>query len=713
MPFLNIDLQRALMLKKYAAIPFAVMCLTSQLALAEETKTLSSVVITATKTEQDSFDLPMSIDKVSKEQIQDGQLRMTLSESLARVPGITAQNRTQMAQDPQISSRGFGARSAFGVRGIRVYVDGIPLSMPDGIGNPGSVDLGMMDSIEVMRGPFSAMYGNSSGGVIQMFTENAPKTPEVSGDLLAGSYETYIQSVKAAGSSSGVDYVLGYSNFKSDGYREQSASTKKQATAKLKTTIGEDAKLTTLLSWFDQDAKDPGGLTISEARTAASPTSVTVNSRVARSNTQIGINFEKALDAKNSLNVLAYAGQRDNNQILYVANIPSYNSRASVIDRDFMGTEIRWSHKGQVSDMPYSITSGVTYSQMVDDRKDINADSGVARAAITANFNRNEKQTATTSDQYVQGSLTFTPQIDVHAGVRRTNLNLKFEDALVGTAAQCATAATVRYCDSSGSVRYTKTTPVVGGIYKLNPAVNLYVNAGQAFETPTLVETSFLNATTGTGPNLALKPSTSNNYEAGVKAFLDDNTKVNATVFQVDTKNEIIVNTTVSGRTSYQNGKSTKRTGAELSVDALLPMNFTAYASYTLLEAKFNEDFSATVLKGNRIPGTYKNQAFAELAWSYPAWGFQTALNVVNSSSVEVDDANTAGTAAAGYTVFNLRGSLNQKSGPWNFTEYVTLNNVTDVKYIGSIKVNDSNSRSYEPAAPFNWIVGVKAAYKF
>ncbi|CAN1539525.1 CirA Outer membrane receptor proteins, mostly Fe transport [Burkholderiaceae bacterium] len=701
------------MLKKYAAIPFAVMCLTSQLAFAEETKSLSSVVITATKTEQDSFDLPMSIDKVSKEQIQDGQLRMTLSESLARVPGITAQNRTQMAQDPQISSRGFGARSAFGVRGIRVYVDGIPLSMPDGIGNPGSVDLGMMESIEVMRGPFSAMYGNSSGGVIQMFTENAPKTPEVSGDLLAGSYGTYTQSVKAAGATSGVDYVLGYSNFKSDGYREQSASTKKQATAKLKTTIGDDSKLTTLLSWFDQDAKDPGGLLVSEARTAASPTSKTVNSRVARGNTQIGINFEKSLNATNTLNLLAYAGQRDNNQILYVANIPTYNSRASVIDRDFMGTELRWSHKGQVSDMPYSISSGVTYSQMVDDRKDINADSGVARAAITANFNRNEKQTATTSDQYVQGSLTVTPQIDLHAGVRRTNLSLKFEDELVGTSTQCSTAATVRLCDTSGSVRYTKTTPVIGGIYKLNPAVNLYVNAGQAFETPTLVESSFSNATTGIGPNLTLKPSTSNNYEAGVKAFLDDNTKVNATVFQVDTKNEIIVNSTVSGRTSYQNGKSTKRTGTELSIDALLPMNFSAYASYTLLDATFNENFSTTVLKGNRIPGTYKTQAFAELAWSYPVWGFQTALNLVNSSSVEVDDANTAGTAAAGYTIFNLRASLNQKSGPWSTTEYITLNNLTDVKYIGSIKVNDSNSRSYEPAAPFNWILGVKAAYKF
>jgi len=719
------------MLKKYAAIPFAVMCLTSQLAFAEETKSLSSVVITATKTEQDSFDLPMSIDKVSKEQIQDGQLRMTLSESLARVPGITAQNRTQMAQDPQISSRGFGARSAFGVRGIRVYVDGIPLSMPDGIGNPGSVDLGMMDSIEVMRGPFSAMYGNSSGGVIQMFTENAPKTPEVSGDLLAGSYETYIQSVKAAGSSSGVDYVLGYSNFKSDGYREQSASTKKQATAKLKTTIGEDAKLTTLLSWFDQDAKDPGGLTSTETRTAAAATSKTVDARVSRGATQIGINFEKALDAQNSLNVLAYAGQRDNNQILYVANLP-YNSRASVIDRNFMGAELRWSHKGQVSNMPYSITSGVTYSQMLDDRKDINADSGVAREAITKNFNRNEKQTATTSDQYVQGKLTLFPKFDMHAGFRHTKLSMKFEDLLIGNNAQCLNPDTARYCDSSGSVPYNKTTPVIGGIYKLSPLVNIYLNAGQAFETPTLVESTFLKAKEGTGPNLNLKPSTSNNYEAGVKAFLNDDTKLNFTVFQVDTKNEIITLDSYSGRSSFQNGKATKRTGTEISLDAVLPSNFVAYASYTLLNATFDEAFSYTstsknavdgqpdvvttfnVAKGNFIPGTYKQQAFAELAWSYPAWGFQTALNAVYNSSTQVNDTNLAGTATAGYTVFNLRTSLNQKSGPWSTTEYITFNNLTDVKYIGSVKVNDyTTKRYYEPAAPFNWILGVKAAYKF
>jgi iron complex outermembrane receptor protein len=145
---------------------------------------IAPVVVTATRVETNSFDLPVAIDVVEKKDIQDGQLQMTLSESLIRVPGITAQSRTQMSQDPQISTRGFGARSSFGVRGIRIYVDGIPLSMPDGSGTPGSADLAAIKSIEVMRGPFSALYGSSSGGVIQLLTEDAPKTPEVSAGAL-------------------------------------------------------------------------------------------------------------------------------------------------------------------------------------------------------------------------------------------------------------------------------------------------------------------------------------------------------------------------------------------------------------------------------------------------------------------------------------------------------------------------------------------------
>jgi iron complex outermembrane receptor protein len=179
----------------------------------------SPVVVTATRVEQNSFDLPVAIDVVEKKDIQDGQLQMTLSESLIRVPGVTAQNRNNQAQDPQISTRGFGSRSAFGVRGVRVYVDGIPLTMPDGQGQPGVVDLSAIKSIEVMRGPFSALYGNSSGGVIQLLTEDAPKIPEIGATVMFGSYDTKRQIIEAAGIADGVEYMLNASNFETEGYR--------------------------------------------------------------------------------------------------------------------------------------------------------------------------------------------------------------------------------------------------------------------------------------------------------------------------------------------------------------------------------------------------------------------------------------------------------------------------------------------------------------
>ncbi|HYD33750.1 MAG TPA: TonB-dependent receptor plug domain-containing protein, partial [Methylophilaceae bacterium] len=305
---------------------------------------LSPVVITATRQEQNSFDLPVAIDVVSQDQIQDGQARMNLSESLIRIPGITAQNRTQMAQDPQISSRGFGARSAFGVRGVRVYVDGIPLTMPDGQGQPSNVDLDVVNRIEVMRGPFSALYGNSSGGVVQLFTEDAPEIPEVSAGILFGSYDTQRQNVRAAGTSEGIEYLFNFSNYESDGYRDHSANQKEQGTGKFTINFSPDTKLTTLVNWFEQDAQDPLGLTkaqVNADRKQAVAAAHRADTRVSRSNTQVGFNLEHKLNDNNSLNLISYVGNRENLQVL-PTNAGGTNARASEIEREFYGTDIRW-----------------------------------------------------------------------------------------------------------------------------------------------------------------------------------------------------------------------------------------------------------------------------------------------------------------------------------------------------------------------------------
>lgn len=697
-------------------------CFGTCLAMAEETKVLSPVVVTATRTEQDSFDLPMAIDKVEKEAIQDGQLRMTLSESLVRVPGITAQSRNQMAQDPQISSRGFGARSSFGVRGLRVYVDGIPLSMPDGIGNPGSVDLGAIAGIEVMRGPFSAMYGNSSGGVIQLLTERSPATPEVSADVLFGSFDTQRMSAQAAGTKNGIEYLVNYSDYRSDGFRVQSRNDKQQATAKLGVRLSDDTKLTTLINWFDQFAQDPGGL----ARTGnveqspgafdgtyynpkgATRGAIVGNTRVLRSNTQVGFNLEKTIDPNNTLNAIVYAGQRDNLQYLATSNAATGNisGRASSIARDYYGADLRLTHRGSLMDKPLTLTAGLAAGYMSDDRLDRNAVNGVITPNVTPN--RDENQKATNFDQYVQGIWSFDPKWDLHAGLRHTNLDLKIRPNL-------GAGQTTNPADLS----FSKTLPVIGLVFKATPVLNLYANIGKGFETPTLIEITYADAANAAaGANTMLKPSTSTNLEAGAKWLPTDNSRVNAAVFMIETDNEIVVSKQVGTTASYNNAGKTQRNGLELSAEHRFNSKLSAYVAYTYLDATFDQSFTytssntpVTINKGNNIPGTYQTQLYGELAWRDASIGLNSAVEMRHFSKAFVNDTNTD--SAPGYTIFSLRASLQQQVGKWRLTEFARVDNLFDKEYIGSVRVNDSNSRFFEPAPGRNYIVGVRANYAF
>src|SRR5690606_4335459 len=150
---------------------------------AEDAATLEPVTVTSTGIVQPAFTTPASVDVIDGSTMRDSQMQVNLSESLARVPGMLIQNRENYAQDLQLSVRGYGARSTFGVRGVRIYVDGIPATMPDGQGQTSNIDISSIDHVEVLRGPFSALYGNSSGGVVQIHTEEGRLPPELSATL--------------------------------------------------------------------------------------------------------------------------------------------------------------------------------------------------------------------------------------------------------------------------------------------------------------------------------------------------------------------------------------------------------------------------------------------------------------------------------------------------------------------------------------------------
>ena len=696
---------------------------------------LSPVVVTATRVQQNSFDLPVSIDVVQQENL-DGQLGMTLSESLIRIPGITAQNRTQMAQDPQISTRGFGARSTFGVRGIRVYVDGIPMSTPDGIANPGNVDIGTLSSIEVMRGPFSSLYGSSSGGVINLITKEAPKNTEVGGGILGGSYGTDKEFGYATGTVDNVEYLVNYSKFSSDGYRDHSENSKDQATIKLKTTFANDTKVSVLFNWMDQTANDPGGLTAAEVAAnpkQASGNNLSQNARVKRDNTQAGINIEHAINDSNTLNLITNVGNRSNLQYLYSAafatqaSVGNPNGRASAIDRDFWGADLRWTNKGNFLDKPYQLSAGLAYGSQNDHRTDDMANGGIMSVpplgTPTKYQLRDEKNISYNFDQYIQGQWSVLSNVDLHAGVRHTDVTFKVEDNLVGVVDSTNATTlklTSKFADGSGKISHQDTTPVVGAVWKINPTFNVYANVGKGFETPTFIEMAYTD-TSGNGPNLGLKPSTSDNYEVGTKFFVGDNTRASISAFKIKTENEIVSASATSAYATYTNAGKTERNGVELSIDSALPNNFKVYGAYTYLDAQFKSAFNTSyttnvtttshILAGNKISGTYKDQLYGELSWKYPQLGFSTAVEARLNSFVYANDTNLD--KAAGYGVVNLRAAFDQKIDHWRLTEFVRVENIADKNYIGSVKNNDTSSRFYEPSAGRNWIAGVNASYSF
>lgn len=683
--------------------------------------TLDSVVVSGSRAEHNSFDLPAAVDVVDAARIGADQARVNASEALAAVPGITVQNRQNYAQDLQISSRGFGARSAFGVRGIRLIADGIPASMPDGQGQAATFNLDRAERIEVLRGPMAVVYGNHAGGVIQMFTPDGKGAPSVEGSFVAGSNNTWKSDVSAQGEVGGLGYVIDASHFATDGYRDHSKAERDQTMVKLTYRPSQDGKLTFIANTFKQDAEDPQGQTwagyLANPRSVAQP-ALDFNTRKSIEHMQGGLTYEHRF-GDHSVLASAYAGQRSTIQYQSIPIATQANARHSggVIDfdRDFAGGSLRWIGRFQLAGGKLTTTVGAEYEQSTDDRRGYNNYVGGAACGTTATcgvkgtLRRQEEDRVSSFDQYVQAEWqgerwTFS------GGVRHSHVAFEVTDNF--------TPYTVLNPNDSGSVAYDKTTPTVAAMFRLTDSVNVYASAARGFEAPTFNEMFYSSA--GGAFNLSLKPSNSTHYETGLKAFLGKGSRLDVALFQIKTDDEIVVMSSTGGRTAYQNAGPTTRRGLEVALDSVWDYNLSSRIAYTLLDAKYDQSFSfttpfpvvtKTVNAGNQLPGTATQSLFADLAWKHPASGFHAAVEGVARSRVYTDDTNAE--AAPAYAVANLRFGIERKYGGLNVKTFLRFDNIFDRQYVGSVIVGDGNSRFYEAAPGRTWLAGVSARYSF
>jgi len=685
-------------------------------AVAAETAvlTLDSVVVSGSRVEHNSFDLPAAVDVVDASRIGADQARVNASEALSAVPGITVQNRQNYAQDLQISSRGFGARSAFGVRGIRLIADGIPASMPDGQGQAATFNLDRAERIEVLRGPLAVVYGNHAGGVIQMFTPDGKGAPSVEGGIVAGSNNTWKEDVSAQGEIGGLGYVIDASQFTTDGYRNHSKAERDQTMVKLTYKPSEDGKLTFVANTFRQIAEDPQGQALAayqaNPRSVSQPT-LDYNTRKSIDHMQGGLTYEHRFGDQSVL-LSAYAGQRSTIQyqsIPKATQISSPKQAGGVIDfdRDFAGASARWIGRFQLAGGKLTTTVGVEYEQSTDDRRGYNSFIGAGSicgvnltCGVKGTLRRSEQDRVNSFDQYAQAEWqgerwTFS------GGVRHSNVSFNVDDGFLSNG------------NDGGSVSYEKATPTVAAMFRLTPTVNLYASAARGFEAPTFNELFY----SGPGGTFSynLKPSTSTHYETGLKAFVGSDSRVDLAVFQIETKDELVVDSTLGGRSIYRNAGQTMRRGVEAGIDSRWAGNLSSRLAYTLLDARYDESFtssSGVINSGNRLPGIAAQTVFGELAWKHPASGFHAAVEGIARSKVYVEDTNTK-QAAPGYAIANVRFGIDRKYGDLNLRTFLRFDNIFDRQYVGSVIVGDGNSRFYEAAPGRTWLAGVSARYAF
>ncbi|WP_374407490.1 TonB-dependent receptor family protein [Hydrogenophaga sp.] len=676
------------------------------LAGAAHAQTLQEVVVSASRQEQKSFDAPASIQAVGQDVIEAAGPRVNLSESLNRVPGITVLNRQNYAQDLQLSIRGSGARSPFGIRGARLIVDGIPATMPDGQGQASTISLPSAQRIEVLRGPLAQLYGNSAGGVVQVVTADGPATPEARVSIDAGSDALRRYGLQLAGQSGSLNYVIDHSDFSTDGWRANSAAKRKHTNAKLRWEANDQTRVTLVANVFDQPVSgDPLGLTREQAQ--ANPRQVATPSTLYRagkevSQEQLGLVADHRIDAQSELTARVYAGQRtlDNRLSVPLSAQTSATSAGGAVhlDRHYDGTGLRYARRIPVGQGQLSLSAGVDLERMREHRLGYINNLGVLGA-----LKRDEDDSVESTGLYTQADWAINEDWSAVAGLRANRVQFKVEDHYIRAGNP----------DDSGRADFRATNPVIGLTRHLGADTNVYVNVGRGFETPTQTEIAY--TANGSGPNLNLKAARSTHAELGVKTKLGESQRLDLAVFHIATRDEIVVATSVGGRTVYTNAGKTRRSGIELAHSAQWTPEWRSHLAFSTLDARFDQAFTsggAKVASGNRIPGVMNRSLFGELVWQPKALaGFSAALELVHRGSMVVDDINSDRTAAA--TLFNLRLGWEQKIGSWRLRETLRVDNLTDKATIGSVIANDANKRFFEPAPGRQWSAGVVASYAF
>ncbi len=679
------------------------------------------VVVTASPRATALQNAPFAASVVDSRTLRSAGPMVNLSEAMARVPGLVVNNRNNYAQDLQISSRGFGARATFGVRGLRLYTDGIPATMPDGQGQVGHFDLAGAQRVEVIRGPFSALYGNAAGGVISLVSQ--PITERFFESAIDIGSDALYQVRVAGGApiSDTLSMSASASSMHTDGPRDRSAADRHLGNVKAEWRLPHD-RIVAQVSHHVLQAQDPLGLERKDFDAdpdRVAPEARQYNTRKNVNQTQLGTSWQHRFTQSGALResqLVAYAGRRTVTQFQSISpttqNNPRHSGGVVDFDRDYMGLDGRLNWRWTDVDL----VTGLNMEDQYDARRGYQNYTGPSNAptqlGVKGTQRRDEANSARTREAYAQAQWDFAADWAVTAGLRSGQVTLTSKDSYI----------TSGNGDDSGTMRYDYNTPVLGLRWKASPTLTLHAGTGRGFESPTLGELAY-RTNLGGGFNTALKPQTSRHAEIGSKWRPAPGTSLDATLFVVNTSNEIGVLSNSGGRSTFQNVGHTQRKGLELAGQWRLSPQWRTAAAFTWLDATYRDNFltclgtpcttaTAPVAAGNRIAGTQKHNAFAELVWQ-PMRGMEGGLEWQARSRTAVNDRNSD--FAAGWGIVNVRWTQRfQLDARGSAVEVLArVDNIGDKRYAGSVIVNDGNSRFFEPAVGRSALLSVRYLHGF
>ena len=671
------------------------LCAISTVVAAQESSLqLEPVVVTATRLAQPLGDVPAAVSVVEGLDVQGGQRGVGLEESLDRVPGVLVQSSENFAQDVRIQIRGFGTRAAFGIREVRVLLDGFPETQPDGQTQIDDIDLGSIERIEVLRGPAGALYGNASGGVIQLFSEDAPPVPTATLTVTGGSYafgKYQLEGGARAGRASA--YAFG-SYLQLGGYRDHSDTESGTWLAKLRYDFTDATALTLLANGVDTPvADDPGGLTAEQ---------VAEDPRQARELNQLLDAGERVQQARfgftlthraaaSDLNAYGYVITRDFDSALPI--LPAAGDGIVTFDRVAPGGGARWTLFAPVLGVEQTLTLGLDLQYQDDDRSRFpNVDGRAGPLSV-----RQREQVGSVGP-YLREAVLLRDDLELSAGLR---YDAVWFDVGVDTPPGS---------DESGSRTFTQLSPT-GGVrwswLRDRPAVlrdlSVYATIGTAFQTPTTTE---LGNPNGPGFNPDIQPQTSVTYEIGGRAHWPGSLITEASTYYITVDDELVQFESPNGRAAFRNAGRSRRYGLELDWQArpLTPLRWSG--AVTLLRSEYT-DYQVGDLNfaGNDEPGIPQWWIYQELRYDHPL-GIFAALEAFLVDGYFVNDANTASTAT--YELVNLRLGYQATLGDhWTVAPFVGFNNLANQSYIGTARLNALGGRYFEPAPTFNSYAGI------